>query len=332
LKTPKLEGHPRDIETVLPQEFVDPNWTATGAPRAFVALHALETLWFNTGTLCNIACANCYIESSPRNDRLAYLTLADVTDYLDEIERELLPVRMIGFTGGEPFMNPDFLEILRETLSRGFETLTLTNAMKPMMRRIDRIATLAETYGAKFRLRVSLDDWRAEVHDTERGAGAFNLTMEGLAWLSGAGVTVEVAGRFLSSDGEAALRAGYGRLFSGRGIAIDSSDSQALMLLPEMIPFANPPEISEACWGILRKSPADMMCSNARMVVKRRNSDRPAVLACTLLPYEEGFELGATLAAANRPVPLAHKYCAMFCVLGGGACGAPRAAHPATCS
>src|SRR5262245_23666563 len=102
-------------------------WTAKGEPRASIALRALETLWFNTGTLCNIACTNCYIESSPRNDRLAYLSVAEVRTYLDEIERDGHPTRLIGFTGGEPFINPAFPAILEETLARGFETLTLTN-------------------------------------------------------------------------------------------------------------------------------------------------------------------------------------------------------------
>ena len=66
--------------------FVDPVMTATGEPRALVKMTGLETLWFNTGTLCNIACDNCYIESSPENDRLEYLSLDDVAGYLDEIE------------------------------------------------------------------------------------------------------------------------------------------------------------------------------------------------------------------------------------------------------
>ena len=60
------------------KKFADPDWTATGEPRAKVALTALETLWFNTGTLCNIECRNCYILSSPSNDALVYLTLAEV--------------------------------------------------------------------------------------------------------------------------------------------------------------------------------------------------------------------------------------------------------------
>src|SRR5260370_6301874 len=53
--------------------------------RSQVALRALNTLWFNTGTLCNLTCQHCYIESSPKNDRLAYLSAAEVGRYLDEI-------------------------------------------------------------------------------------------------------------------------------------------------------------------------------------------------------------------------------------------------------
>ena len=70
------------------EKFRDPDVTAHGERRARVALRALDTLWFNTGTLCNLTCRNCYIELSPRNDRLAYLTRRRCPHYLDEIERE----------------------------------------------------------------------------------------------------------------------------------------------------------------------------------------------------------------------------------------------------
>src|SRR5687768_5476429 len=73
-------------------KFRDPRITARGERRATVALKALATVWFNTGTLCNLTCRNCYIESSPKNDRLAYLSIAEVRDYLDEIAAEGLPV------------------------------------------------------------------------------------------------------------------------------------------------------------------------------------------------------------------------------------------------
>src|SRR5579864_8851445 len=115
-----------------PAKFRDPFLTANGEPRARVALRALDTLWFNTGTLCNLTCRNCYIESSPRNDRLAYLTRGEVLGYLEEIARDGLTTRLIGFTGGEPFMNPDIIGMLDDVLSRGLDALVLTNAMAPM--------------------------------------------------------------------------------------------------------------------------------------------------------------------------------------------------------
>src|SRR5689334_19664109 len=123
-------------------KFRDPFVTAKGEPRATVALRGLETLWFNTGTLCNLTCRNCYIESSPRNDRLAYLTAAEVDRYLDEIARDRLPTKLIGFTGGEPFMNPAIISMLTSVLSHGLDALVLTNAMKPLRKLRDPMLAL----------------------------------------------------------------------------------------------------------------------------------------------------------------------------------------------
>ena len=116
------------------------------------------------------------------------------------------------------------------------------------------------------------------------------------------------------------MRAGYAALFSARGIPVDADDPVTLMLFPEMDADADVPEITTACWGILHKSPDSMMCASARMVVKRRGAGGPTVVACTLLPHDPQFELGATLAEAARPVALNHPHCAKFCVLGGAAC------------
>jgi len=101
---------------------------------------------------------------------------------------------------------------------------------------------------------------------------------------------------------------------------MDAGDPAQLVLFPEMDTSRDVPEITTACWGILDKSPADVMCSNSRMIVKRKGAAAPAVIACTLLPYDAQFELGATLRDAAKTVPLNHPFCAQFCVLGGAAC------------
>ncbi len=257
------------------KKFRDPDVTARGERRAKVSLKALGTLWFNTGTLCNLACLNCYIESSPRNDRLAYLTRADVARYLDEIARNCLPTRLIGFTGGEPFMNPDMIAMLEDTLSRGFDALVLTNAMRPMQKVQPRLLDLRQRFGARLTVRVSLDHYGTTVHEAERGARTWHPTVDGLAWLYRAGFEVHVAARLLSGEAEVEVRAGFARLFAGLGIGIDASDPVRLMLFPEMDAARDVPEVTEACWGILGRSPDEVMCSGSRMVVKRQGRHRP---------------------------------------------------------
>ncbi|MFZ5930689.1 MAG: radical SAM protein [Pseudomonadota bacterium] len=311
------------IRTLLNQEkFCDPARTLDGQVRASVALRALETLWFNTGTLCNISCAHCYIESSPANDRLEYLRAADITRYLDEIRATNLPTAEIGFTGGEPFMNPEFLTMLEECLARGFRVLVLTNAMKPMRRPKISLGlhALHERFGEKLTLRVSLDHYTKALHDKERGAGTWLEALDGLLYLFANGFSVHVAGRLCWDEDMDTARAGYASLFADFGIRIDAYDPAQLVLFPEMDARVDVPEITTACWGILDKSPDDVMCASSRMVVKRKGAARPAVTACTLLPYDARFEMGETLAGASGPVTLNHPHCAKFCVLGGASC------------
>lgn len=315
--------------TLTRKKFQDPDWTANGEPRATVSLDHLHTLWINTGTLCNITCRNCYIESSASNDRLVYLTTAEVQPFLQEAQEQ--GVREIGFTGGEPFLNPDILDMLADALARGFEVLVLTNAMLPMQRpRLKRgLAQLNEIYKGKLTLRVSLDHYTRALHETERGPRTWDITLKGLDWLSAQGFQIAIAGRTCWGEDETDARAGYGALIKEHGWRIEPNDAAQLLLFPEMDGSDDVPEITTRCWGILNKSPSDQMCASARMIVKRKGAAAPVVLPCTLLPYDESFEMGTTLAAAekvdggmfaNGAVKLCHPHCAKFCVLGGGSC------------
>jgi uncharacterized Fe-S cluster-containing radical SAM superfamily protein len=308
------------IRPLDPAKFRDPAVTAKGETRATVALRALETLWFNTGTLCNLTCRNCYIESSPRNNRLAWLTLSDVEAYLDEIARDRLPTKLIGFTGGEPFMNPDIIPMLEAVLSRGLDALVLTNAMKPLRKRRAEMLALQQRYGDRLTIRVSIDHHTPDVHEQERGRRSWAPTLDGLIWLARNGFNLDIAGRRFTGEPEATLREGFARLLAANDIMLDANDPVRLMLFPEMEPARDVPEITTACWGILNKTPDDVMCSGARMVVRRRDAAGPVVLACTLLAYDPRFEMGTTLAEASRPVSLNHPFCASFCVLGGASC------------
>ena len=311
--------------TLIEQKFRDPFVTAKGETRGSVDWRGLKTLWLNTGTLCNIECRNCYIKSSPKNDDLVYLTLADVLPFMDEIDALGEGPKEIGITGGEPFMCPDILAIMEEVLARGHTLLVLTNAMRPMMRpKIrDGLLALNAHYGDRITMRVSMDHHSQALHDAERGAGSFEIACEGLAWLAANGFAVAIAGRQDLAESEEEARLGYGKLIERLGLRIDPADTRTLVLFPEMIEGDSPPEITTACWGILDVDPGDMMCARQRMVIRRKGAGRATVTACTLLAYSPEFELGATLSAATAaPVQLNHPWCATFCVLGGASCSA----------
>lgn len=314
----------RGDQTANLGKFQDPAITAKGEARATVALSDPQTLWFNTGTLCNIECVNCYILSSPKNDALVYITADEVRDYLEQLEDRKWGVREIAFTGGEPFMNPQMIDITEASLERGYEVLILTNAMLPMMRKTmrDGLLRVNAAYPGKLTMRISVDHHRADLHDAERGVGSMAKTIKGMEWLRDNGFRMAVAGRSVFADSEAESRAGYAAFFAKHDFKIDAYHPGMTVLFPEMDERIEVPEITTACWGILDKSPDAMMCASSRMVVKRKGADKPAVLACTLLPYAPEFELGATLEEAEGAVALNHPHCAKFCVLGGASCSA----------
>ena len=302
------------------EKFSNPLFTAAGCPRASVKLKQLKTLWFNTGTLCNLACSNCYIESSPSNDRLEFIRLSQVQQFLDEIQLHDLGTEEIGLTGGEPFLNPDIIAIMAMILRRGFRLLVLTNAMRPMLKRQSGLLALHKLYGEQLTVRVSMDHFDPELHQQERGPKSWQPMLDGLGWLSEQGFTVNIAGRRLWGEDEQVLRQGYASLFEHQNIALDAFDEKALVLFPEITAEPNLPEITEDCWQILKVDPDAMMCASSRMVVLCKGDQQPSVMACTLLAYDQQFNLGHSLVDAQESVSLNHPHCASFCVLGGGSC------------
>lgn len=320
-----MRQSPTDVQSadVAPEsgaKFSNPDVTLDGSARARVSLRGLKTLWVNTGTLCNVTCENCYIESSPTNDRLAYFRRRDLITYLDEIAENDLPTGEVGFTGGEPFMNPDLIGMLGDVLGWGLRALVLTNAMKPMHLKKAALLDLRREHGNTLQIRVSLDHYTQARHEEERGAGTWGPALEGIKWLWENGFDPAIAGRTLWGEDIEGLRAGYRGLFQEEGIAIEASDPERLILFPEMNETEDVPEITEKCWGILGVDPGDLMCATSRMVVLRKGAPAPAVLACTLIPYDSRFDFGETLAEGDQSISLNHPHCAKFCVLGGGSC------------
>jgi len=310
-----------EIIPLAPDKFQNPFTTAKGEARATVALSALNTLWFNTGSLCNITCANCYMNSSPTNDDLVYLSRDHARTYLDEIATEGLAVQEIGFTGGEPFMNRDLMGMLDDAMDRGFAALVLTNAMKPLWQKRADLLDLKVRHGAeRLKLRVSVDHHTVQGHETERGEGAWAPMEQGVKWLIEHGFHIDVAGRTMWGETVETARQAYQQLFDAWNLDLEARDPARLVLFPEMDETCDVPEITTQCWGILNVRPDAMMCATSRMVVHRKGESSPRIAPCTLLPFEARFDMGERLADAGGDVALNHPHCAKFCVLGGASC------------
>jgi sulfatase maturation enzyme AslB (radical SAM superfamily) len=305
------------VSNLLDNKFKNQKVTADGSNRAFIEARNIKTLWFNTGTLCNIECKNCYIESSPKNDSLAYLTFEEVKSFIDEAVDKNLGTNEIGFTGGEPFMNKDIMKMIDYSLIKRLKVLVLSNAMKPML---NRTKELIKLNNSNLTIRVSIDHYEKEKHEEIRGKNTYDVMLQGLKWLNENNFNYTLATRLLWNEKEEDLRKNFGTFIKNNNLRLDTNSPKDLVTFAEMDEKIDTPEITTSCWDILNKDPNDIMCSWSRMVVRKKNSKNPSVIACTLLPYADEFNLGETLTNSLQKIYLNHKHCSKFCVLGGSSC------------
>jgi MoaA/NifB/PqqE/SkfB family radical SAM enzyme len=305
------------VSNLSDNKFKNQKVTADGSNRAFIEARNIKTLWFNTGTLCNIECKNCYIESSPKNDRLVYLTFEEVKSFIDEALDKNLGTNEIGFTGGEPFMNKDIMKMIDYSLRKGLKVLVLSNAMKPMLNRTKELIKLNHS---NLTIRVSIDHYEKEKHEEIRGKNTYDVMLQGLKWLNENNFNYTLATRLLWNEKEEDLRKNFGTFIKNNNLRLDTNSPKELVTFGEMDEKIDTPEITTSCWDILNKDPNDVMCSWSRMVVRKKNSKNPSVIACTLLPYADEFDLGETLTNSLQKIYLNHKHCSKFCVLGGSSC------------
>jgi len=301
----------------MSKKFKEKLKTADGKDRAFVEISQLKTLWFNTGTLCNLTCSNCYIESSPKNDRLEYISFEEFKTFINESIQNELGTKEIGFTGGEPFMNKDIFKMIKYSLDNDFKTLVLTNAMKPMMNNKSQLLRLNHL---NLTIRVSIDHYTKEKHEEVRGPNSWEPMIEGLKWLSENNFNYCLATRLMWGVDEDTTRNSFQKFIDQFNLKLNSKSKIQLVTFAEMDVNQDTPEITTDCWKILNKEPETVMCSTSRMIVKKKGEKLPSVIACTLLPYEKEFDLGKSLKESNQKVYLNHPHCSKFCVLGGSSC------------
>jgi diadenosine tetraphosphatase ApaH/serine/threonine PP2A family protein phosphatase len=143
-------------------------------------------LWVYTNFHCNLACDYCSVASSPKAAPRS-LGLARFRELVDEAVSE--GFTEVYVTGGEPFLEPDVVEMLLYATER-LDVVCLTNAMLYRGRRREQLARLAGR--PRLTLQTSLDGASPAVHDVHRGQGSWTRAMAGLDTALDLGLPVRV--------------------------------------------------------------------------------------------------------------------------------------------
>lgn len=275
-------------------------------------LRHLDALWIQVaGTLCNLSCTHCFVSAGPTADRHGLMARAEVAAHVATAVR--LGVREFYFTGGEPFLHPELLPILADTMAVGPCTV-LTHGL---LLTPPRLAALAELRaGARYALeiRVSLDGATAAEHDAVRGPGTFARALDGLRALAAHGFLPIVAWTHPPDVDASDVAARAAALLGAAGIA-----RPRLKLLPllglgrEAERQGDPLTATLAGWDLDDEALASLQCSGCRAVSAR------GVFVCPLLVNELGGRVGATLDEALAPYSLAHAAC-LACHVTGLTC------------
>jgi MoaA/NifB/PqqE/SkfB family radical SAM enzyme len=134
---------------------------------------------------CNLACLHCIEESGPGRAFPDELSRDQVFGVLEQVMAAQVPY--LSFSGGEPMIHPLFFEMVEYVCRRGGQLKIETNGHYLSPENCERLAKL----GVKA-VQVSLDGATAEAFNRMRVRGDFNLLIEGLRNLRGAGVPIEI--------------------------------------------------------------------------------------------------------------------------------------------
>ncbi|MDH5404813.1 MAG: radical SAM protein [Candidatus Heimdallarchaeota archaeon] len=270
-------------------------------------LHREFVLWFFTGTKCNLSCSHCYVESSPTNESHPYLTMNTFNKSLQSVIDQQFTTLEFYFTGGEPFMNPDIIEMLHESMKYG-NTTVLTNGTKITDNVIERLSLINNNSKFDLTIRVSLDGSDATSNDIIRGKNSFQRANQAIDKLQERSIKVIVtAMRSWSLLKSKDVEDSFIQLLVNRENPLPQS---SLKILPplrigrEIIRdrgYKTDELFTESCFDNYDFS--NLQCSKCRMVTEK------GVWVCPILVNEDSGRMGDKLEDSFKPYAMKNLAC-----------------------
>src|SRR3989344_6004482 len=119
----------------------------------------LDSLFIEVTKKCNLSCIHCYNEGVSLNNELSY---GEISRFIDEVSN--LGVLKIRFTGGEPFVRRDLIELLEKAYSSMVDFSIFTNGTLINDDTINRLSIINPEFVA-----ISVDSYDPQVYTKIRG-------------------------------------------------------------------------------------------------------------------------------------------------------------------
>ncbi len=290
-------------------------FTPSGESRGYIKPHSLKELWFHTGTRCNLSCDFCLEGSSPDSKRLQGPKLDEIKSFIQEGIK--LGVEQFSFTGGEPFLLKDMVNILHHA-SEFAPCLVLTNGTEPLIKRLAELPELLnKPHAVSFR--ISLDSHDLGIHDEGRGKGSFNKALIGARKLHELGFNVSIARHMAKDENSAEVEQAYRDVFALNGLP----ESTRMVAFPDFLPPGSMPDVPHITKDCMTRYQTEeqrkaYMCASSKMVIKK--SQQMQVYACTLVDDDEDYHLANTLSESmEQQISMKHHRC-YSCFASGASC------------
>jgi len=273
-------------EEQLKNKFRDPYWRRGlvsvikgiawfGVKRPYVPGAPFQVVW-NITRACNLKCLHCYESAGAKDpDELSTEEVIRGIGILADAG-----VLILAFSGGEPTLRSDILQLIKHSSDRGMFTAVATSAMVFAQR---KKAQEFKKAGLQF-AQISLDGFNSKTHDFFRGVpGAFEKTVQGIKNCVAEGLFVEIATTVTRYNVEevpalidfsAKLGANWFMLYNfiptGRGMNIVDSD-----LTPD-----ERENVLKLCWNQMKVAGVDVLSTAPQYArIAQEAEERPAVIS-----------------------------------------------------
>ncbi len=146
--------------------------------KPILELKSLDQMWFQiSGTLCNLKCEHCFITCSPSNNSFEIMDKNKVFEIIKE--SAIQGIKEFYFTGGEPFIHKDILEIIEVALDYAPTTI-LSNGILIKKELAKQLNKIHQNSKYSLEIRVSLDSYLETEHNKLRGENSFKKALEGI--------------------------------------------------------------------------------------------------------------------------------------------------------